>query len=296
MNIIDETVSKIKSLEIQGATNVAKASLSALKEWSQQTKSWTISDFKKNAKSLATARPTEPFVQNILSSIVQTIELNGKETVTKTIEDMEDKLTEIKENIIASGLEVLKGKNIILTHCHSTSVEEILKKLHSQNQNLQVFATETRPLFQGRTTVEHLSKARVKVTMITDSQASFMVSQEDDQKIDAVLIGADAILPDGSIINKVGSYGISLSAKEAKVPLYIVASLLKFTLKEIKIEEREASELWQNPPEGVLIFNPAFDKVPEGHIKGIITEAGIVTPDSLSVKVSQLYPWVFKGV
>lgn len=282
MDIIDQTIQQIKSLQVQGATSIVKASLNALKIWSEENKR-SIDEFKKKAEALSSARPTEPFVTNFLKWTVN----------IKVIGEREKILDEITEKIISFGVNILQDKKIILTHCHSSSVENILKKLHEKNKKLEVFVTKTEPLHQGEITAKNLAGFGVKVTMINDNEAAFMISKEDNQRIDTILIGADAIISDGSIINKVGSYGIALSAKNANVPLYIVASLLKFTDKEIKIEERSGSEIWDKPPEGVLIFNPAFDKVPKEFITGIITESGMIKPSEISKTAQKTYPEIF---
>lgn len=291
-NIIDITISKIKSLEIQGATNIVKASLNTLRKWGREKKQISFEDYKIQAENLYKARPTEPFVTNVLKWTIKKLEEKGIDKVEEVIEETEKIINGITEKNINNGIETLKGKKIILTHCHSSNVEEILKRLREKEKNLQVFVTQTEPLHQGETTAKNLAAAGVKVTVITDGEAAFMISKEDKQIIDAVLIGVDAILKDGSIINKVGSYGIALSAWKAKIPLLVVASLLKFTNNKIKIEERKGSEIWDKPPEGVLIFNPAFDKVPKDFITGIITEEGTLRVDEVLDKVKKLYPWI----
>jgi len=293
MDIISQTVQDIKSLKIQGATNIVKTSLNALSVWSSEEKTFSINDFKKKAESLYKARPTEPFVTNVLIWTIKKLEGTGLEKTKDVLEEQKKYLQEITEKIIDIGASSLEGKKIILTHCHSSNVEEIIKRLHKKDNTIEVFATITEPLHQGEITAKNLSEFGVKVTMITDGEAAFMISHEDNQKINVVLIGADVILKDGSVINKVGSYGIALSAGNANIPLYVIASLLKFTPDEIKIEERNGNEIWDNPPKGVKIFNPAFDKVPEKFITGIITEEGIIKPNKVEETVRNLYPWIF---
>lgn len=282
MNIISQTIQDIKSLKNQGATNIVKVSLTSLKTYLVENPQLTADEFKENINALISARPTEPFVQNVLNSLIQNLEPFNTQNVIDKIVATEVELQKKEQQIIENGVELLKDKSIILTHCHSSNVENILKKIHLLKPNLKVFATHTEPRHQGEITARNLAAAGVDVTLIIDSEASFLVSQEDDQSIDAVLIGADALLPDSSVINKVGSYGISLSAHNAQIPLYVVASLLKFAPNGIEIEERNEKEVWVNPPAGVKILNPAFDRVPSDFITALITESGIIKPSELS--------------
>ena len=94
-------------------------------------------------------------------------------------------------------------------------------------------------------------KAGVPDTMITDDSAPFFVDNlyESDVYIDMVIIGSDAIKLDGSIYNKVGSFGIALAAAHSKIPVYIVGSLTKVDTKNIiKIEQRSGKELRKDAP------------------------------------------------
>lgn len=290
MNIIDQTVSDIKSLKIQGATNILKVSLSALKQLVKENPQITLTEFNTQVDLLKTARPTEPLTENCLSLINRTIEpKNLEKNLIKAIEDVEIILGRIEEKIIANAALLLKDKNKFLTHCHSKTVEKVLIDLARKNFRIEIFATETRPLFQGRITVLHLIENSVKTTLLTDSLAPFLISQK---KVEAILIGADEICPDGAVVNKVGSFGICLSAWRENIPVYIACSLLKYSHIELNIEDRNPKEVWDNPPANLMILNPAFDKIPAKFITGLITEAGVIKPQDIKTKVQEFYPWI----
>ncbi|MBI4999173.1 translation initiation factor eIF-2B [Candidatus Gottesmanbacteria bacterium] len=256
-NNLAQTVADIRSLKIQGATEVARAGLKALLE---------IPDDKINQAidELISARPTEPLLQNCLTLVW----LKGNSVIKPTLARLDD----IKEEIIKNGLPLIKDESNILTHCHSSTVVELLKRARQKGINFKVYLTETRPAFQGRITGKELVAAGISSTMITDSEAAFLVSQEDNRKIDLVLFGADAITSDGGAINKVGSYGIALSAQQAKIPLYIAATLLKFSPRPIVIEERAGKEIWKKKPRDLIILNPSFDLIPPELITSYICE------------------------
>lgn len=184
-----------------------------------------------------------------------------------------------------------------MTHCHSGSVIKILVEAHKQGKKIQVYNTETRPLYQGRKTSQDLVKAGVPDIMITDDIAPFFVDNvyEPNIDIDMVIIGSDAIKINGDIYNKVGSFGIALSARHSKIPVYIVGSLLKVdTENSVKIEQRSGQELRADAPKGLKIVNYAFDMVPAKFITGIITEYGIIKPKDIKKTVKKHYPWMAK--
>ena len=289
MDIIDQTVTDIKSLKIQGATNILNASLKALKTWLSGKDTITPEEFKEKVFLLTSARPTEPLTINLLGMLIAKFANPSKKEAVLAIEDIEVLLSSIEDKIALYGKEQLKEKNAILTHCHSRTIEKIILQTFKENGNLKVYTTETRPMFQGRITATNLAAAGISVNLITDGFAPYLISQNE---IKAFIIGADAILSDGSIINKVGSFGIALSAWRENIPVYIACTLLKYVPQELKMESRDSNEIWDSPPSGVTIINPAFDIVPEKFITGLITEAGFLKTSEVTSKIKEIYPWI----
>ena len=168
---------------------------------------------------------------------------------------------------------LIKNNSIIMTHCHSTNVTGALINAHKKGKHFQVYLTESRPLFQGRRTAKELKKARIPVTMFIDSAIDIALSGRN--KAAAVFIGADALLKNG-IINKVGSGLLAKTAKEEKVPFYVIADSWKFAKTKVPIEQRSLNEVWDRAPKHVKIKNPAFEFVPKKYITGIVTEYGLM--------------------
>ncbi len=275
-----QTVADIRSLKIQGATNITKVSLNLLLNLPE-------TEIPEAIDQLLAARPTEPLLQNCLGLV----KIKGKPVIKPLLTRLED----IKEEVIKTGLHLIKNNQTILTHCHSSTVVAILRRAKEKGWDFKVYLTETRPVFQGRITAKELVDAGISATMITDSEAAFLVSRQDKRDIDLVILGADAITPDGGAFNKVGSYGIALSAHEAKIPVYVAAKLLKFSSRQVVIEERESGEVWRGKPKNLKIFNPAFDFVPPKLITGWVTEFGLVKPDKVRNWVKKNYPWIIKS-
>lgn len=236
----------IKSLRIQGATNVAKAGV----------KAYLLKPGKRSKEKILSLRPTEPALFNALHFLEKGLD---PEEINEHFSSSQEKINPIIEKLV-------KGKKIY-THCHSSTVVKALLAAWKKAK-FSVFLTETRPLYQGRKTARELAKAGIPVSFYSDSGMHDAL-----EKVDLVLLGADAILKDG-VINKIGSEGISEMAKVHKDPVYIVSDSWKFYPRKIKIEERSFHEVWNKAPRKIKINNPAFEKIPRKYITKIISEYG----------------------
>ena len=251
----EKIVSDIKSIKIQGAKNIAKKALEAYK----------LIPTKASIKKLLASRPTEPMMENVLKLAQK----------TKDYKKIQNHFIESQEKINKKVFKLIKSKDVIFTHCHSTNVINALIYAKKNGKNFEVYNTETRPLFQGRKTAKELRKNKIKVTMFVDSAIGVALTKEmGTKKVSKVFLGADAISKNG-IINKIGSETIARIAKEEKIPVYIIADSWKKTKSKIPIEQRTLNEVWDKAPKGVKIKNPAFEFVPRKYIKKIVTEKWI---------------------
>ena len=288
----------LQDLKIQGATAVAQAIVKGLGLYIRKTKAKeSYLEVKKIADYLLSARPTEAMARNGVYFVLQALKGQQSQKLEKLILQRSQEFgrlaTQIEEQLSQAGLKLFPKAEIVFTHCHSSTVENVLKTAHRKGFRFQVINTETRPLFQGRITATRLLRAGIPVTMIVDSAGPFFLSPEFPQKIDFLIIGADAVLEDGSAINKIGSYGLSLAAKKNHIPVYVAASLLKYyPHSKIEIEKRNEKEVWPRPPAKLKIINLAFDRVPRENIKAFITEAGLVPPKYFAKKALNFYPWL----
>ncbi len=188
----------------------------------------------------------------------------------------------------------------ILTHCnagalatagHGTALG-VIRSAVAAGKKVRVFADETRPVLQGaRLTAWELSRDGIDVTLLPDGAAGHLMATE---KVDLVVVGADRIAANGDVANKIGTYQVAVLARRHGVPFYVAAPMSTFDFsladgRTIPIEQRDASEVtgygaerWA--PEGVGVFNPAFDVTPAELVSAIITEAGVVhRPDTQSL-------------
>jgi len=302
---VQTTAEKIRRLEIQGARNVAIASIEAIETLAQETR---VKNRKNLLKQLSEAkdilfasRETEPLMRNAVRWIINRVERSSKEKVReltkivssasqlflKDLEDSKDRIAEI-------GARRIRDNSVVFTHCHSSTVTNLLRKAKQEGKSFQVVCTESRPVFQGRITAKEMLDYGVNTTLIVDSATRFFINQ-----VDLVVVGADAITSEGNVVNKIGTSMIALLAYEARVPFYVVSELLKFDPVTMygdyeKIEERSSNEVWENPPKKLIVRNPAFDVTRRDFIHGIICEEGIISPHSIIEVMQRKYPWVFE--
>lgn len=274
---VESAAGKIERIEIQGAANIARAALDAIRDLLETRRAITGNALKQNCDRLVDTRPTEPMLQNAMRFILEAFEERGTYGALETCKKLGGVLGESRGRIAGFGRRIIGNGSTVFTHCHSSSVVEIFRRARRDGKKFSVICTETRPLFQGHRTVRDTLSLGIPVTLIVDSAANFFMKE-----CDVVLVGCDAFVPEG-LINKIGTSMVALSAREHKKPLYCALSLLKFTEK-CEIEERSPSEITTEFREkrGLKIRNPSFDLTPARYITGgAITEVGILKPSQV---------------
>jgi methylthioribose-1-phosphate isomerase len=207
-----------------------------------------------------------------------------------------------------NGERFIKEGAGILTHCNAGALAtagqgtalSVMYEAKKKRKRFKVYVDETRPLLQGaRLTAWELKQAGIEAILICDNMAGWLMKQG---KIDAVITGADRIAANGDAANKIGTYSLSILAREHGVPFYIAAPLSTFDLSiksgaEIPIEQRAAEEVVTFPPlllasarklqgrinaemqiapDGISVYNPSFDVTEAKDITAIITDKGII--------------------
>ena len=292
MNQFQSIVKDIEQIKIQGATNVAKSASKALDivfEKYKDDPKGVFYHLNQAKQILLKTRPTEPAMQNVINYLFSEDILN----FSKRQKDVKNHFLKAEEKIASIGAKKIVDGKIIFTHCHSSSVIDILKKAKKERKRFKVYNTETRPLFQGRLTARELSRAGISVTHFVDSAARLALKEAD-----MMLIGADAISSEGDVFNKIGSEMFAEIAEKYNVPVYVCTDSWKFDPKsvfgfDIEIERRRSKEVWPTAPSGVRVDNRAFEKVNSNLINGIISELGIYSPEIFAEEVKTAYPWMF---
>jgi len=297
----------IKGMRIRGAGRIARAAVNALKEASKYYSGESVQEYlsyiKNASKLLVSTRPTAVSLPNGLRYVLNRL-FKDYESGIRDLNSLKNKLDEYVDNFIRLSADAIKkigeygsGRiedgDIILTHCNSQAALSVIIAAFKNGKDVEVYATETRPRYQGRVTASILDKNGIKVTLIIDSAVRYFIN-----KIDKVIVGADAIAANGAVINKIGTSQIALASYEARVPFMVAAETYKFspdTLfgRLIKIEERESIEVvprkWLIKRNNVRVRNPAFDITPPKYIDLIITEIGVVSPQAFPIIIFNRY-------
>jgi len=263
-------------------------------------------DLSKAEEVYNTLKNTRPTAVNLFWALdrmwnkLQKLINNGveKETIVETL-FKEAKKIEMEDyhanrNIGGYGEVFLPEKGNILTHCNTGALATsgwgtalgIIRTAFENGKDIKVFVDETRPYLQGaRLTAWELEYEGIPHYLITDNSAGFLMKKG---MVDAVVVGADRITRNGDVANKIGTYTLSVLAKEHNIPFYVAAPTSTFDLKTLKgedipIEERPQEEVKtcggkQIAPDGTQAINYSFDITPSSNITAIITERGIISP------------------
>lgn len=285
-----ETVQKIRSMEIRGAGRIAQAAAAELRDYAGRVATSDIDEFNEKMKHaadlLAGTRPTAVSLPNAVRAVMR-YEGETVEEANSSIKKLADEFIRNSENAIKRigeiGARRVRNGDTIMTHCNSAAAISIMAEAHAQGKEINVIATESRPRLQGHITIKQLDVLGIKTSLIVDSAVRYFMKD-----IDLVVMGADAITANGSVINKIGTSQLALAAHEARKNVIIAAETYKFSPKTllgelVEIEERDGSEVISREKlevfSNVSVRNPAFDVTPREYIDLIITEVGAIPPE-----------------
>lgn len=293
----------ISDMVVRGAPAIGVAAaygvVLAAKEFKDEEKDVFFRKMDEALDILNESRPTAVnlmwAISRMRNLIKENKDLSTEELYNKIKEEADrvyDEDIQTNKAMAKHGNEIIKENATILTHCNTGALATagygtalgVIREAHYTGKNIFVYADETRPRLQGgKLTAWELVQEGIPSKLIADNVAATLIR---DGKIDVILVGADRIATNGDTANKIGTFMLSVIAKEYKVPFYIVAptSTIDFDIEtgeQIEIEERDASEVThvediRVAPEGIEVYNPAFDVTPWQNITGIITEKGII--------------------
>jgi eIF-2B alpha/beta/delta-like uncharacterized protein len=261
---LNEFIKQLKSLQIQGAKEIAIESLKFLKPFC--VKYGFGKKFEMVAKKIEKVRPTAVVLYNCL-------EILRREKSLKTIAHLIAQLEETTLQIAQVGQPLIPNKATIMTYCHSSEALAVVKKAFEAGKRIEVVVAETRPKLQGVKTAKELVKEGIPTTLITDNARGVFVKE-----CDLVLVGCDALRKEG-VVNKIGTYTLAILAKVHGKPFYVVGDTFKLDKrKKIVIEERPTKEILEKQIKGLQVRNPAFDITPWKYVSKVVTEKGIFSP------------------
>lgn len=309
---IEHVWDAISNLKVRGAPAIGISAAFGLALWSNSEKETNFEAFLSKLQTqrdyLASSRPTAVNLFWALDRVVRA----AQQAVS--VEDAKEKIEQEAINIQTEdentcrkigeyALSLLQDGDAVMTICNAGAIATskygtALSPFHLAKEkgwNLSVYANETRPVLQGsRLTAWELQANDIDVTLITDNMAAHTLKTKN---IKAVIVGCDRVAANGDTANKIGTFGLALQAKALGIPFYVACPLSTLDLEtasgeKIPIEERPEEEVThlngvRIAPEGIKVFNPAFDVTPAEYISAIITEKGIIS-GNYKVSLSKL--------
>ena len=275
---------ELKQDKHSGARQIAMRALEFLLSVGENTNAASsatlVSDLRYFCTQISTVRPSMAIIATTLELVLMDLEqvspLDIKAAKSRICQIVRFHSQEMDRSIDLAVRHlnyIIPEGASVLVHSFSSSVLAAFDILKEKQCALVV--TEARPAMEGRTTAKAAAEKGMSVTLITDALAGHAMSE-----VDVVLLGADSIELDGSVVNKAGSSLVALAAHAAGVKVYVIGELRKISLhdKPVALEVGGAQEVWPDAPSGVAVSNVYFDRTPARNITGIILENDIVEP------------------
>ncbi len=300
MDHVSETARKISSMEIRGAGRIAIAAAAALRDLSLDSKAQSLDDFNSEIRQatdiLLKTRPTAVSLSNAMRMVTKYKE-NDLESARHAVVVNANRFIENSQKAVDKigqiGSRRIRDGDVVLTHCNSLAAISVIGTAHKMGKKIKVIATESRPRFQGITTIGMMEKLGIETELIVDSAVRSVMNE-----VDLVVVGADVITANGTLVNKIGTAQIALSAHEARTSFLVAAETYKFSPMTIlgelvTIEEREPNEILADISmyKHVRVRNPAFDVTPHQYIDLICTEAGAIPPEMSYMIIKEMLGW-----
>lgn len=304
----EDTARAIETMVVRGAPAIGVAAAYGVAAGAAALKGRTPSalqfELERHIERLARTRPTAVnlfWALERMRACARTLLENGADRDRLARALLDEAVRIHAEDLAASramadyGARLIPKGSRILTHCNAGALATsgaygtalgVIKRAHEQGKKISVWVDETRPFLQGaRLTAWECVKEGIPATLITDNMAGHFMKSGD---VDCVIVGADRIAANGDTANKIGTYTLSVLAKEHRIPFYVAAPLSTVDLatpdgSQIPIEERSHEEIRsfrhiRHAPEKVSARHPAFDVTPASSVTAIITEAGVAKP------------------
>lgn len=291
---INFTINELKNDRTHGASELARQAVGILKAVAEQSTAKSVADFLVEQRAvgeiLMQARPAMAPVHNIVGRLLDMLsgkpEEAGVESIRRFTVFKADELIagsiQAVSQIARHALRVISSGDILMTHSYSSTVIALLKEASARYRSIEVITT-------GEEVAERLTSQNIPVTFIDDAAVGLYITTTTK-----IIVGADRICADGSLINGVGTYPVAVMAKRAGIPFYVFCETLKFDSRlkgeQIDLEEKETFEIARQKslPEKVRVRNPAFDITPLELITGVVTENGLFKPREVTGYLKKL--------
>jgi len=304
MDDLLDTAEKIRSMEIRGAALIGRAAAGALKDFALAIEPSGIDEFNaevgRAADVLLNTRPTAVSLSNAIRMVMRYRggDLDSaRKSLSKNADDFVERSLLAVERIGEIGSRRIRDGDTILTHCNSSVALSIIKTAFDSGKDIKVIATESRPRYQGHLTIKTLDGWGIATELVVDSAVRTVINE-----VDEVIVGADVVTANGSLVNKIGTAQIALAASEARTSFMVAAETYKFSPQTlmgelVPIEMRAAEEVYPEISElkHVRVRNPAFDVTPHQYIDVICTEVGAIPPEMSYLVIKEMLGWEMEG-
>ncbi len=287
-----------------GATEGALKLLHVIKKKLGESGSWKelLSVIMSEGLRAISLRPTSALLYNTVRELLlkakelylsgESIDI-GVKSLVSYIDALEKSTVESVEKLGMIGARRLPEESVVLVHSYSTSVLKIIENGYRRGKVYQVYATESRPGGEGFFMAKMLAERGIRVNLIVDSAVNYFMG-----KIDVVLLGAEAIMANGALVNKIGSSMIALSASHKRARVHVASGTYKFSFESIlgermKIPRATIDRI--SPPQDMLAEKniafdlPLMDVTPPQYIDAIITESGVTSPQGVPIILWEKY-------
>lgn len=240
------------------------------------------------AEGLVEAQPSMASFLHLASRLVQEGEAVcwNREALVKRCHGLRAELASIPHRVAGAGRKIVSGAGSILTYSRSSTVLRALALAVEAGDRPRVILSEARPMMEGVDAAREILAMGLRVRMTTDAALAGQVGE-----VDLVLVGGDALGPAG-LLNKVGTRALAAAAREAGVPFYALCGTDKWVPESlegrIRIRDQDPGEILRDPPDGLEISNPYFDRTPLAWLTGVVSEKGIFCPDEVGKKLEEL--------
>ncbi|KQC14894.1 MAG: translation initiation factor IF-2B subunit delta, partial [Methanosaeta sp. SDB] len=226
-----DTAEKIRSMEIRGAALIGRAAARALKEFALSIEPSDLAEFNAEvgqaADILLNTRPTAVSLANAIRMVMRRrgddLE-SARRSLAENADDFVERSLLAVERIGEIGSRRVRDGDVILTHCNSSVALSIIKTAFDAGKDIKVIATESRPRYQGHLTIKTLDGWGITTELVVDSAVRTVINE-----VDEVIVGADVITANGSLVNKIGTSQIALAAHEARTSFMVAAETYKFS-------------------------------------------------------------------
>lgn len=257
--------------EAHGSAYLSLCSLEVLRDTAGEVaeQAGNPDEIRATARDLLAARPSMAVVRNRVNRVMADAETPAQ-IEAAAIAAIERALE--ADHAAAETTAAVLPETVFTLSRSGTVTEALLAS------NPQVTIAESRPACEGTETAEHLADAGLSVTLCTDAATAQLLAERD---IEAVVVGADTILPDGHVVNKTGTRAAALAAAKETIPVYVAVSSDKVSIDSTaELENTRPTDVYDGPAP-IDVFNPAFDITPPELITAYCTETGRLQPDDL---------------